>query len=84
MSARHIEHVVMLGDVLVHVAWGDLAGLGAGLQADERLKRGVALTGYAIEAHQVAKNQVIAFAAADGVIARQCGRAVAKNRVGQI
>ncbi|MNQ40408.1 hypothetical protein D3C85_540590 [compost metagenome] len=84
MGTGHIERVVMLGDVLVHIAGGDVADVHTGLLRHEGLHRLVTLAGNAVEAHQVAEQKVVAVATADGVVTRRCRFGVADDRVGQI
>ncbi len=74
----------MLCNVLVHVAGGHLADIDAGLLGNERLHRLVTLAGNAVEADQVAEQDVVAIPTVDGVSARQCGFCVTDDRVGQV
>ena len=68
----------------MHVAGSDVVGVHPGLLANEGLYGLVTLTGNAIEAHQVAEDDVIAITAIDRVGTRQGGLGVAEDGIGQV
>ena len=79
-----IELGVVLGDVLVHGAGGDFADVDLGFLGDKRLHRLETLAGNAVEAHQVAEDDVVTIAAIDRVGTRQGCLGVAEDGVGQV
>ncbi|MNC53060.1 hypothetical protein D3C75_1024420 [compost metagenome] len=68
----------------MHIAGGDCADVHTGLLRHKGLHGLVTLTGNAVETHQVAEQDVVAFATADGVVTRHRRFGMADDRVGQI